>query len=176
MSEPPFLPEWGWDGFLVFVGALAGALASGAVAWWLERTRLKWQAKDARRRIACALDAELELLVQGVEAALKVDDALATITTIATFRNLTTVFVGNANQLGQLEADLVRGTIGAYQNMHHFIDRGHEMWQEAARLPDDHRRASALTQLRDDAKEYIPRVKDWLEATKRVRQQLGQVQ
>jgi hypothetical protein len=171
MSEPPFMPEWGWNGLFVFLGALA----SGAVAWWLERTRLEWQAKEARRRIASALNAELEFLVQGVESSLRHDDPLATMTTIATFRPLMTVFIGNADQLGQLEADLVRDTIGAYQIMHQFIDRGHEMWQESERVADDHRRrASALTQLRDDAKGYIPKVKKWLETTKRFRQRLGQ--
>lgn len=45
MAEPSFMPEWAWNGAFVFVGALAGALASGAVAWFLEKKRLEGEAK-----------------------------------------------------------------------------------------------------------------------------------
>jgi hypothetical protein len=60
MTEPPLMPEWAWDGAFVFLGALAGALASGAVAWFLEKKRLKWETERSRERIAVALDAELD--------------------------------------------------------------------------------------------------------------------
>jgi hypothetical protein len=169
------MPEWAWDGAFVFIGALAGALASGAVAWFLERKRLGWEANRLRERLATALDAELELLAAGVEAALRDDDPLATMTTIATLRPLMTVFLSNTDQLGSLEANLARNIIGAYQNAHHFIDRGHEMWQEVERELDARLRATAIQRAREDAADYVPRIRTWLESIPSLRQRLSRI-
>jgi hypothetical protein len=151
-----------------------GALASGAVAWFLEKRRLKWETERSRERITVALDAELEFLFQGAIAALKEADSdpLASMTHIATLRPLMSVFLGNTDKLGLLEADLAHDIIGAYQIMHHLIDRGHEMWQEVERELDPSLRHAKMQRERGDAADYVPTLKAWVKGIPSLRKRL----
>jgi hypothetical protein len=83
-----------------------------------------------------------------------------------------TVFLSNTDQLGFLEPDLTRDIIGAYQNMHHYIDRGHEMWQEVERERGSELRAVATGRVRPEAGGYVQRVEAWLKETRTLRRRL----
>jgi hypothetical protein len=170
MTGAPFVPEWAWDGTFVCIGALL----AGGIAWFLEKCRLKWEAERSRKRIAVALDAELELLFAGVLAALQLKDRdpLAAMTTIAALRHVMIVFLGNTDKLGDFETDLARDLIRAYQNIHHLIDRGREMWQEVEREHDASLRDVTIRRVRKDAADWVPRVEAWLEDIPPLRKRL----
>jgi hypothetical protein len=93
-------------------------------------------------------------------------------THIATFRPLMSVFRGNTDKLAFLEADLARDIIGAYQSMHHLIDRGHEMWQEVERELDPSLRHATIQRKRGVAAGYVPSVKAWVKSIPPLRKRL----
>jgi hypothetical protein len=56
--------------------------------------------------------------------------------------------------------------------MHHFVDRGHEMWQEVERDLDPSLREAAIRRVRPDAADYLPRIKTWVKGIPPLRQRL----
>jgi hypothetical protein len=83
-----------------------------------------------------------------------------------------TVFLSNTDKLGFLEAALARDIIRAYQQMHHIIDRGHEMWEEVERDVQPSLREAAIQRVRPDAANYVPSVEAWLRELPPLRQRL----
>jgi hypothetical protein len=166
------MPDWAWGVILALVGAIVGALSSGLVAWRLERKRLEWEAKEARQRLAGALGAELELLISGVEATTTVDDALATMTTLASLYPTMSVFRGNTDKIGLFtDSGLVREIVGSYHNLQHLIDRGQEMWEQGVH-DNLHSPDASWARLPEDAAAYVPQLKEWLLRAKCLRQKL----
>jgi hypothetical protein len=167
-----------WVSSLVsaLAGAIVGALASGGVAWWLEKKRLAQDTNEARRRLAAALKAELELLSTAVEVAIRDEDALATMTTIATLRPAVAVYMGNTDKIGVFTSNITNDIIGSYVTIRHLIDRGDEMFQEHSRVERDPlRRETTLASLREDAASYVPGIKNWIKSTKNLKDRLDQI-
>ncbi|MCH7692006.1 MAG: LapA family protein [Proteobacteria bacterium] len=171
MYEPSLMPVWAWNAVAVVAGAIIAGLIGMSTAWKLHQ----WETARTKKTIGKALHAELELLIMGVEGAVKggSDDPLAVFQTLAYLNETTLIYRQNTDNIG-LFGDLSGTLVGAYANIIFWIGRGREFDTEFKAVEyDPHRRDATVHRLRSDAADYMDGLKAWLDQTRELHNRLG---
>lgn len=170
MCEPSLMPEWAWNAVAVVAGAIIAGLIGMGTAWKLHQ----WEIARTKKTIGNALHAELELLIAGVEGAIKgVDDPLAIFQTLAYLNETTLIYRQNTDNIG-LFGDLSGKLVGAYANIIFWIGRGREFNTEFKAVENDpHRRDATIHRLRSYAAGHMDGLNAWLDQTRELHNRLG---